>query len=64
MKTIKPDTALKVFFKNPIRVTDLLNGCFFHGHDIVLKEDIIIADGEESHIVDDKTHHRYRYSVM
>ena len=64
MQTIKPDTALKVFFKNPIRVADLLNGCFFHGHDIVLKEDIIMTDGEESHIVDDKTHHRYRDSVM
>ncbi len=64
MQKIKPDTALKLFFKNPIRVADLLNSCFFHGHDIVFKADIIMADGEESHIINDKTQRRYRDSMM
>ena len=65
----KGNAAVREWMSNPVRFSDLYNGIVFQGKQVVLPEELELAEGETDILLEDKKQkvqeiHRYRDIVM
>lgn len=69
MKMIKMDAECKKFFKNTQRLSDLINGVFLNGNNIINEDNISLWDSEETFVLENrdkqmKSFNRYRDTII